>query len=60
LNPKNDLEIFRGLFESRLKTLDHITRVYFANRPGRDIHTDIVIHFKRDAETTTLTCGGSR
>jgi hypothetical protein len=26
---ERDLAIFRGLFESRLMTLDHITRLYF-------------------------------
>ncbi|MCA1602606.1 MAG: replication-relaxation family protein [Acidobacteria bacterium] len=28
-----DLAIFQGLFESRLMTLDHITRLYFDGRP---------------------------
>lgn len=29
---ERDLEIFRGLFESRLMTLDHIARLYFENQ----------------------------
>lgn len=29
---ERDLAIFRGLFESRLMTLDHIARLYFANQ----------------------------
>ena len=27
-----DIEIFLGLFESRLMTLEHLTRLYFNNR----------------------------